>query len=96
MRITFSPIRSDILMLEAVKSGDTLTVNGILFDFSQLQEGATLPADAIGSPMCCGPAERIGGELQVTLLLPIGPNPSQAQAFPQPITVTVDGPVPLP
>ncbi|SEJ31511.1 hypothetical protein SAMN04244572_03509 [Azotobacter beijerinckii] len=95
MRINFSPVRSD-MALTATKSGDILTVNGAAFDFSQLPDGATLPAEAIGSPLFCGPVERVGGELHVTLLLPHGPNPSQAQAFPQPVIVTADGQIPLP
>lgn len=95
MRINFSPVRSD-LDLTAAKSGDVLTVNGVAFDFSQLPDGATLPAEAVGSPLFCGPVERVEGELHVTLLLPHGPRPSSAQAFPQPVTMTADGPVPLP
>lgn len=95
MRIHFSPIRSD-LSLTLYKGGDVLVVNGIPFDFGQLPDGATLPANAIGSDVFAGPVERLDGELQVTLLLPHGPNPSSAQAFPQPLTVTEDGPIPLP
>ena len=95
MQIKLNPQRRDDA-LTVVKQGDTLIVNGAAFDFSSIPEGATLPADAIDSDLFSGPVERIGGELYVTLTLPHGPNPSQAVAFPQPITVVNDGPVELP
>ena len=95
MRIKFNPQRRED-SLTVVKQGDVLVVNGTEFDFSVVPEGATLPADAIDSDLFSGPVERISGELHVVLTLPHGPNPSQAVAFPQPISVVVDGPVELP
>lgn len=95
MHVNLSPVRSDEA-LTVTRTADTLTINGQPFNFSQLPEGATLPAEAIESDWFAGPVERIGGELHLTLRLPHGPNPSQAVAFPQPITVTADGPVELP
>lgn len=95
MLIKLSPVRSDEV-IEVVKSGDTLTINGEVFNFSQLPEGATLPSEAIESDHFVGMVERINGELYLTLRLPHGPNPSQAVAFPEPIRVTEDGPIALP
>lgn len=95
MRIKLSPVRRDETIAVSL-TGDVLTINGQPFDFTQLPEGATLPAEAIDSEHFAGPVERIDGELHLTLRLPHGPNPSQAVAFPQPITVTADGPVELP
>lgn len=95
MQIKFNPQRRDDT-LTVVKQGDTLIVNGTEYDFSAVPEGATLPADAIDNALFSGPVERINGELVLTLTLPHGPNPSQAVAFPQPITVNADGPVELP
>lgn len=95
MQIKFNPQRRDD-SLTVVKQGDILIVNGTEFDFSAVPEGATLPADAIDSDLFSGPVERVNGELVLTLTLPHGPNPSQAVAFPQPITVVNDGPVELP
>lgn len=95
MQIKFNPQRRDD-SLTVVKQGDTLIVNGTEYDFSAVPEGATLPADAIDSDLFSGPVERINGELHVTLTLSHGPNPSQAVAFPEPITVSEDGPVALP
>lgn len=95
MKIKFNPQRREDT-LSVVKQGDTLIVNGIEYDFSTIPEGATLPADAIDSDLFSGPVERINGELVLTLTLSHGPNPSQAVAFPEPISVLEDGPVALP
>lgn len=94
MQITFSPIRRDET-LTLGKQGDTLTVNGEAFDFSPLPDGADLPGEAINSEWLLG-AKREGGELHITVLLPHGGNAPEETRFPQPITVTADGPVPVP
>lgn len=95
MHITLSPVRLDDT-LTASLVGDVLTLNGQAFDFSALPEGGTLPAEAIASDWIVGSVSRINGELHLTLRLPHGPNPSRAVAFPEPIHVTEDGPIPLP
>lgn len=95
MIIKLIPVRMDET-LAVSRSGDVLTVNGETFDFSQLPEGAALPHQSIASDHFAGPVERISGEVHLTLRLPHGANPSREVAFPQPITVTADGPVMLP
>lgn len=95
MLINFSPVRSDD-DLELIKKGDSLTINGQTFDFAPLPDGATLPADAIGSDHFAGPVERVGGVLQVTLRLPHGPNPPYSVAFPESVYVNEDGVITLP
>lgn len=95
MQIKWNPHRRDD-SLSVVKQGDILIVNGTEFDFSEVPEGATLPAEAIDSDLFSGPVERVGGVLKVTLTLPHGPNPSKSVAFPEPINVVADGPVALP
>lgn len=95
MYITMSPIRRDETLATSLV-GDVLTLNGVEFDFGPLPEGATLPAEAIDSEWIVGPVTRVNGELHLTLRLPHGPSPSQAVAFPKPIHVTEDGPIPLP
>jgi len=95
MQIKLSPVRSNET-ISVSRLGDVLTISGEAFDLSQLPDGATLPVGATGSDHFAGPVERINGELHLTLRLPHGPNPPQAVAFPQPITVTQDGPVELP
>lgn len=79
-----------------VKKGDTISVNGEVFDFSQVEEGDTLPREAIYSDWFGGDVERIGGQLSVTLFSPCPPNYSPEQAFPTPVTMTDDGIIPLP
>lgn len=79
-----------------VKLGDTISVNGEVFDFSRIQEGDTLPKEAISSDWFGGDVERIGGQLSITLFSPCPPNCSPEQAFPTPVTMTDDGIIPLP
>ena len=46
MKINLSPqVRTDTLVVS--KSGDALTINGIVYDFAPLTEGSTLPVEAI-------------------------------------------------
>ncbi|WP_312903867.1 hypothetical protein [Stutzerimonas nitrititolerans] len=95
MYLTLSPVRMDETLTPS-RAGDVLILNGERFDFSALPEGAKLPAERISSPWFVGHVSRIDGELHLTLRLPHGPNPSRAVAFPDPIRVSVDGPIDLP
>lgn len=96
MEITLSPVRSDkTLML--TRTGDVLTINGEDFDFSGVPAGATLPKGAIACDWIARDVERsAAGDLTVPLILPHGADAPEATRFPDPITVTADGPVPLP
>lgn len=95
MRISFAPQRRDDA-LDVSKDGDVLTINGEVFDFSSLPDGATILRGNIPCEWISGHVERIDGELHLRLLLPHGPKPSAAVAFPEPITVTEDGPIAIP
>ncbi|MDX0597821.1 hypothetical protein GOL30_04990 [Sinorhizobium medicae] len=95
MKIDLSPQRRDDL-LEVTKAGDALTINGMAFDFSALPDGATIPAGEVPCEWLVGPVERIAGELHLTLILPHGPGPSQAVAFPPPLIDPPDGVIALP
>lgn len=95
MKISLLPQRRDD-SLEVTKSADVLTINGEAFDFSALPDGATVPVGEIPCDWIAGPVERIAGELHLTLILPHGPNPSQAVAFPQSIISPADGAIALP
>lgn len=95
MRISLSPQRRDDTMTLS-KAGDVLTINGEVFDFSSIPDGATLPAEAIACDFIAGPVERIDGDLHVSLILPHGPEPDEAVAFPADIVNPADGPVALP
>ncbi|MQW73102.1 hypothetical protein GHK50_35225 [Sinorhizobium medicae] len=95
MQIKFSPQRRDDL-LTVTKAGDVFTINGVQFDFSILPDGATIPAGEVPCEWLVGPVERIAGELHLTLILPHGPSPSQAVAFPPPLIGPPDGVIALP
>ena len=95
MKVNLSPqVRPGTL--EVVRFGDVLVVNGTEFDFSAMGDGDTLPAGAVLSEWFVGPVDRVGAELELTLLLPLPPNYSPEQAFPMPIITLENGLVPLP
>lgn len=95
MIISFYPqCRPDTLVVS--KAGDALTINGEAFDFSSLPDGATIPEGSVPCPWIIGPVERTGGDLHLALILPHDWDPSPAVAFPEPVTVTADGPVAIP
>ena len=95
MKLTLSPTRRDET-LTASKAGDTLTLNGEKFDFGPLEEGETLPADAIDSPWIMGDVTRADGALHITLRLPHGANAPEETRFPERITNPPDGEIALP
>lgn len=90
--------RDDLLIVE--KLGDTLLLNGEVFDFSRMVDGDTLPMSAIVSQWFDDDVERVGDELIVTLILPNPWNYSPEQAFPVDLVDVPDGlvifPPPLP
>jgi hypothetical protein len=95
MKITLSPQRrNDVLSIS--KSGDVITINGEVFDFSALPNGASLEASEIPCDWLFGTIERVDGDLHLQIILPHGPNPSDAVAFPSPLTNLQDGQISLP
>ncbi|WP_213941181.1 hypothetical protein [Pseudomonas sp. dw_612] len=95
MDILLSPYRGDESFV-VEKLGNTLTINGELFDFSRMVEGDTLPQQAITSQWFAEPLNFVGGKLVVTLRFPNPVNFSQEQAFPVPMLDVPDGPVVFP
>ncbi len=95
MHITLAPIRSDS-ELTLARAGSALVINGVTYDFAPLPEGAILPRAAVDCPALADDVTRTGGVLQITLLLPHGGSAPPETLFPEPITVTSDGPVSLP
>lgn len=80
-------------------NGAVLTANGAALDLSLLADGDTLPSGAIEHPLFLGAEiHRHGGLIEVYgLQFPISLNQTDSAAcFPEPITVTGDGPIPLP
>lgn len=93
--VEFSPVRRvGELRLERV--GDTLTINGETFDFSGIPDGATLPKSAVSCDWLASDVERDGDTLRLTLILPHSRFAPQETLFPEPVTVTEDGPIPVP
>ena len=95
MLINLSPIRSDN-SLEIIRTGETLKINGVPYDFSQLPDGATLPNEAIGCEWIVSDVHRVNGQIELTILLPHGADASESARFPTPINMTTDGQVVLP
>jgi hypothetical protein len=95
MRINLSPQRRDDT-LAVVKVGNTLAINGEVFDFSNMQNGDTLPIGAIQSLWFAGEVNKEGDELSLSLYLPNPWNYSPEQAFPANLINVPDGPVVLP
>jgi hypothetical protein len=95
MQISLSPQRRDDALVIS-KSGDVLTINGEVFDFSVIPDGAMLPAAAVSSVYVAGNIERVSGDLRLTLMLPHGENPPRHVAFPDPILNPPDGILELP
>lgn len=100
MIINFSPINApDWQPLESVDvKGYILTINGEVFDFSPLEKGYELSLEAIGSPLFADKAVMSAdGGLAITLLMPYDEaTATDAIRFPEPVTVTADGPVDIP
>lgn len=95
MKINLVPQHRDDT-LAVSRLGDVLLINRESFDFSPLGEGDTLPSSAISSPWFAGPVDRVNGELELTLLLPLPVNFSPEQAFPVPLIIASDGDVHFP
>lgn len=101
MHITLSPVRSDAV-LSVSRAGDVLTINGAVYDFGPLAEGAVLPREAVDCDWITSDVTRSGGQIVLTLLLPHGPIPWPAPpeaavvTHPAPLILTEDGPVILP
>ncbi|WP_306466500.1 MULTISPECIES: tail fiber assembly protein [unclassified Pseudomonas] len=90
-----SPLSRDVT-LQVSKSGDALTINNAVFDFSKLGAGSTLPAEAIGCDAIQAPVYRDGEELVVQLVLPCWPDSPDSALFPVDIFHPVDGPIQFP
>lgn len=96
MKISFSPVRCDHTLLLHRTGPSSLSINGSGINLSALPDGATLPAEAIDSEWIVGDVSRIGGELQLTVLLPIGADAPAAARFPADVIDPPIGRIPLP
>jgi len=87
-------LRSDVLSV--ARSGDVLTINGVVIDFGAVPDGADLPSSAIDTEWIVGVVRRVGGVLHIPLILPHGPDAGASVRFPDDIVDPPDGPVALP
>lgn len=88
--ITLIPVRINDTLAVSV-SGDIMSVNGSSIDLSIYTADPDAPHDwIVGQPV------QDAGVWHVTLILPHGEDAPEETRFPAPITVTADGPVPLP
>jgi len=95
MIIYFSPQRSnETLVLE--KQNNSLIINNISYDFTQLPIGGTLLCEAIDCDYICDDVKNINNVLHISVILPHGPNPSNNIAFPEPILIENNGIITLP
>lgn len=95
MKLILNPQQSDAT-LEMYKSGDTLTINGEVFDFKKLEEGATLPYGSITSDVIIKEVYKEGGEIVINVVMPHKVYASEASRFPSPLYNIPDGKVTLP
>lgn len=90
MIIKFSPQRRDDF-LQITKSGETLSINGMVLDFSSVVEGEPLPAEDIACEWIAGAVERVDGQLIVAIIIPLDADASEAARFPVPLENPPDG-----
>lgn len=96
MRIMLRPqFRPDRYTL--ARSGPALIIDGTAFDFSQLDDGEFLPREAVSSPWVTDLGiTRVGGILQIALILPHGMRPPAETLSPADILNPPDGDIALP
>lgn len=96
MKIQLSPIRSQLSLSMRV-DGDIININGDVLDFSNLPDGGEYPPESIHNEFVIGGVRRADGEICITVMSPyINPNAPTSVTFPEPLTITADGPVTLP
>ena len=81
MKLKFSPVRYDERLVASIV-GDVITLNGIEFDFTPLKEGHILPVNAIETFWIVSDVTRKDGEIELTLLVPHGPNAPYSTLYP--------------
>lgn len=95
MRITYSPVEG-LAPIELSVEGDVLTINGVAYDFSALADGDSIPFVALAEPLIVSDVVRIGGVVELTVILPHGQNAPEETRFPTPVDLLVNGTVEIP
>ncbi|WP_193748203.1 hypothetical protein [Leisingera sp. ANG-M1] len=91
-KINWTPVRRDAALAVA-KQGSALVINGEVFDFTALPDGASLPQAAVGCEWLASDVENAGGAVCLTLCLPHGSDAPEETRFPQPVETAEDGPL---
>lgn len=90
-KISLSPQYSENT-LELEKSGSILKINGIPYDFSSLNDGDEIPADAIDNDVIVGSITKDNGVVNLTILMPYNDiDAPEHIRFPQPVLLAEDG-----
>lgn len=95
MKVNYIPMRADHRPVYE-RRGDALVIDGEVFDFTDLPEGGTLPAEAVASECVWGTVARTDGQIEVSLLLTFAAGAPHETRFPTPVVMTGDGEVPQP
>lgn len=77
-------------------SGSVITICGVSFDFTEMEDGSSLPSDSITPRYFVGNIAKNDGLINATVKFPHGYDAPHTAMFPEPIMVTEDGPVTLP
>lgn len=90
-KVSLSPqYSSNVLKLE--KSGDILKINGTPYDFSILNDGDEIPADAIDNDVIVGGITKDNGFVNIRILMPYNElDAPEHIRFPQPVLLAEDG-----
>lgn len=92
-KITLSPQFSDaVLTIE--KQGGVLSINGTPYDFSSLNDGDEIPADAITDTSIVGSITKSDGVINLTVLMPYSDSDApESVTHPEPLLLDEDGEV---
>lgn len=91
MIINFTPQRRDDILILKKIDVDKIEINGDIFDFSSLNEGDFIPSGIVPCEWIVGEIRKVENKINLTIILPHGPTPNQALAFPQPINFNKKG-----
>lgn len=90
MNIKLQPqIRSDFI--KVFKYQDTLVINDIWYDFSELSEGDSLPSEAVDCSYITGNVTRTNGMICLEMILPLSLEEPYEKRFPIPLLEVADG-----
>ena len=90
LKLNLSPVRSDEAQPLVEWTAPKLMLDSVEYDLSELPDGATAQHPVLGK------VSREGDDYELTLKLQHGTNAPETTRFPEPITVTTNGPVKLP